>query len=439
MNNKKTFTNNIFKGWLQLLPGLGLATIFPLTTSIIAKHYGYISEIIIFDLGIFATLLTPATSNLLAFLIISFIGTLIFLLSLLNGSFSISPQDLFYLAEHGGILEYKNLPAFTLIAASIFLLLIIAKHKIHSRLPQNKLHLSIALIAILAIDQTTTTQKAYGVNLLYLGQMQLFKTASNREVYVRESQSYKKAKIELEKGNRVLLITIESMGYPKNPSILETIINAAQKTKSIKVTTTKEEAIGPTIQGELRILCGLSGKKASNLSKSIESIPQLNCLPKLPKTSTGIHGNVGIFYGRNLLYPSIGFKKTSFKENLTNLETGCTTAYEAVCDGAVYREINKISDQFVYFMTIDNHHPYKSRNAIAPDCQHLEEKYWMQICSNLINLVNEVEVEKFDTILITGDHPPPQVPSAENKLVPLFQITNTKSFFQNTHYNNHKH
>lgn len=390
--------------------------------SSIGRHYGYVGEIVVFDVGVFAVLLAPFASHLAVFFVLSFFAIAVFILSLLNGAFNISPVELYFLIQHGGVLEYKS--SCGLIIASVFVvvLLVVVKHRIYRRLPQSRSCLAVALIAIFFIDQLLVAQKAWGVNILYLGQVKLFESASNNEMHIKASKSYSRAKAELTKGNRVLLVAMESMGYPKNQSILDTIINAAKKTKPVRVSVIKEEAIGPTIQGELRILCGLSGAQASSLNKSIESIPSLNCLPKFSKTSIGMHGNVGVFYGRNLIYPSMGFKGTGFKEDLRNLETGCTSAYDAVCDGAVYREINKIADQFVYFITIDNHHPYKSKVPIYSECRNLEEQYWRQVCSNLIDLMVGVRVERFDTILITGDHPPPQVPSAEEKMVPLIEV-----------------
>ena len=406
----------------RFLPGVVLAAIFPLMISGVGWYYGYVNEIIVFDVGVFAVLLVPFASHLVVFSVLSFFAIAIFILSLLNGVFNISPVELLFLIKHGGVLEYKNSCGLIVASMSVVVLLVVVKHRIYRRFPQSRLSLVIALVAIFSIDQLFVVQKAWGVNILYLGQVQLLKNASNNKVYIKESKSYGMAKAELVKGNRVLLIAMESLGYPKNKSILDVIVAAAEKIKPVRVSVIKEAAIGPTIQGELRILCGLSGVQASSRNKSIELIPSLNCLPKFSKTSIGMHGNVGVFYGRNLIYPSMGFKGTGFKEDLRSLETGCTSAYDAVCDGAVYREINKIADQFVYFMTIDNHHPYKSKVPIYSECRNLEGQYWRQVCSNLIDLMVGVRVERFDTILITGDHPPPQVPSAEEKMVPLIEV-----------------
>lgn len=405
----------------------GILSALPLMLSSAGIYVGYTKDIIIFDPTICLAILLFGNKNLVAFSSALAVAVSVFILSISTIVFNIGIPELYFLYLNNGILEYKYTPVIISLSAITILLLAYTKKQITSRhhLPARFYYFAIIAAVLLDLSIGRPPIGSLHINPFFFGERNLFRNESSVDLHLfKPESSYAAIKEASASGRRILVIALESFGFPEKPEI-ESILLKKLSTLKKSTILTQEKFSGSTIHGEFRILCGLNATKKYNLIGIIKSDIFENCLPSSNKDSIAIHGNTGAFYGRHSLYKKLGFSETLFKEDFPDSAKGCTSMYDAVCDKEIYAYINKTEARFVYFMTIDNHHPYAFKNqASDKDCEQLKAGYWRQMCYSLKNISETIIAERFDDIFVIGDHAPPGIYDAKRTTVPFVHISN---------------
>lgn len=217
-------------------------------------------------------------------------------------------------------------------------------------------------------------------------------TLSNNPVYASFKQN-------LRPGRGGVLIVFESLGVPKNKSVIQSL----RQTYSEFEFSPEPFEGGSTIPAEVRYLCGVNG----NITDFSTCLPHL--LPSL-----AMHGNSLSYFNRRILYQNMGFNQAAGKYELTGLAT-CRFSYTAVCDQALWERLLKNvrtskCESFHYLLTIDSHFPYTKYS------EHIDGLY--TDLRSLLDVMKRIRVEFPDCdIVIVGDHPPPFAPNFESKEV----------------------
>lgn len=204
---------------------------------------------------------------------------------------------------------------------------------------------------------------------------------------------------QLAPGKGAVLIVFESLGVPED----NTAIFQLQREFPDFVFDAHQFEGGSTLPAEVRYLCGING-----------TITNYNgCLPHRLR-SHAMHGNSLNYFGRNLIYPAMGFREVEGRHELVDLQH-CSYSYTAVCDIAIWdRLINKVlsSDcrEFNYFLSIDSHFPYRKYT------HHVEGLYG-DLRELLIRMRHLRQKIPTCPIYIAGDHPPPLAPAFKNQQV----------------------
>lgn len=210
---------------------------------------------------------------------------------------------------------------------------------------------------------------------------------------------YSSLNAQLAPDKGAVLIVFESLGVAED----NTTISQLQREFPDFVFDAQQFEGGSTLPAEIRYLCGVNG-----------TIHNYNgCLPHRLR-SHAVHGNSLSYFGRNIIYPAMGFQKVEGRHELVGLQH-CSYSYTAICDAAIWdRLINKVlsSDcrEFNYVLSIDSHFPYSKYT------HHVEGLY-----GDLRELLKRMRhlIQKIPTcpIYIAGDHPPPLAPAFKNQQV----------------------
>lgn len=204
---------------------------------------------------------------------------------------------------------------------------------------------------------------------------------------------------QLAQGKGAVLVVFESLGVPEDKTA---ILQLESEFPDFTFTVHQFEG-GSTLPAEVRYLCGVNGT-ITNYS---------GCLPHRLR-SRAMHGNSLSYFGRNLIYPAMGFREVEGRHELVGLKD-CSYSYTAICDMAIWdRLINKVlsSDcrEFNYFLSIDSHFPYRKY------ANHVEGLY-----DDLRELLTRMRYlrQKIPTcpIYVAGDHPPPLALGFKNQQV----------------------
>ena len=249
------------------------------------------------------------------------------------------------------------------------------------------------------------------------------------ELWENQPNSYLAIKNLIDKHQKdnstLLIITLESLGIPNNNSdeyLLESHIKE-KLTNYDLIEKFSEKTKGGTLNGELRLLCGI--KNAGNISHFVdkrnlfdECIP--NYVKKLGLASVAVHGNSGAFYDRNKIYPALGFDDFVSFESIPIFEknTSCSKVFNAICDSQVTsialdekRRKNKIPAKIAYVMTIDTHFPLQTiSKEVENGNQNLAlNTYYSAVNKSISEISDSIRASNPspDYVIIHGDHPPP--------------------------------
>lgn len=221
--------------------------------------------------------------------------------------------------------------------------------------------------------------------------------------------------------NDVLVIIAESLGVPKNKSVLQEIIAPLinhTELRNFKINS--QTYVAPTVHAELRELCKVQAQNL-NLKKLENGFEQ--CLPhkfkKLGYETTAMHGALGLMYDRKYWYPRAGFDNVIFQE--TKLWKTRCYSFPGVCDEELILEIPKqfsrTKPQFFYWLTLNSHAIYDSRDIKIDqfDCMKFNIKPNLESCRNLklqaqfffhlAKVLKQPQMRGVDVIVV-GDHTP---------------------------------
>ncbi|WP_082443179.1 sulfatase-like hydrolase/transferase [Sphingomonas sp. Leaf32] len=223
---------------------------------------------------------------------------------------------------------------------------------------------------------------------------------------------------------QILSVAVESFGWAQDPaqraSLVEPLMRNLSNYYTIEYNT--HEYFGTTLQGEIRELCGARLVGNATSPTVMRRLPR--CLPATMHhqgyDTQSIHGNGSRFYSRFTVYPTMGFQKSWFYDELLAQDSQITpcknTSFRGACDAFVFRRALNLFDgrkRFVHLMTLDSHLPIN--DSVTTGCPPGFEKN-PQLCSyaylirrSLNELSNNVITAKYrpNLIIIFGDHAPP--------------------------------
>ena len=227
------------------------------------------------------------------------------------------------------------------------------------------------------------------------------------------------------KGNKTLLILAESWGEPKNTSEKNIHINSLRAAGiNIEVNTTIGTS-GSTVSAEMRELCRLNNK-----SVVIEPNSTIfkDCLPNRAKAlgyhTYSIHAASGGMYDRLGWYPKVGFEHSEFYGTIPQDGIRKCKSMPGLCDvdmmEHVFSQIKNEKKIFYYWLTLNSHFPYDSRDIFIPTakcskinlledsqrCRHflLQEQFFESLADYISKHKSEL---KGTQVIIVGDHSPP--------------------------------
>ena len=227
------------------------------------------------------------------------------------------------------------------------------------------------------------------------------------------------------KGNKTLLILAESWGEPKNTSEKNIHINSLRAAGiNIEVNTTIGTS-GSTVSAEMRELCRLNNK-----SVVIEPNSTIfkDCLPNRAKAlgyhTYSIHAASGGMYDRLDWYPKVGFEHSEFYGTIPQDGIRKCKSMPGLCDvdmmEHVFSQIKNEKKIFYYWLTLNSHFPYDSRDIFIPTakcskinlledsqrCRHflLQEQFFESLADYISKHKSEL---KGTQVIIVGDHSPP--------------------------------
>lgn len=233
--------------------------------------------------------------------------------------------------------------------------------------------------------------------------------------------------------SKILFVVVESLGAPKQPELQQELFKniTAQTDKLDFVEMGKNYALGATVQGELRELCGMDVRYGFGLGQ-LDSRSFSGCLPhKLTQSgykTIAMHGSSGRLYDRYAWYPKADFQQTIFAEQLLGLELKRCAAFKGICDTELTQHVipkqfqqHQNDKLFFYWLTLTAHAPYEEEDIVNKqrvDCTRFGMNPNGQLCHNMqleaqtmdgiADLIKQPEMKGVE-VMIVGDHMPPIV------------------------------
>lgn len=223
---------------------------------------------------------------------------------------------------------------------------------------------------------------------------------------------------------RILFITNESWGQPKNPALQEAVLAKlmAERSQFEYWQIGHFPFVGATVQGEVRELCGL-GVKGFAL-KHTPTNQLASCLPNKLKqqgyTTVAMHGASSLLYDRSSWYPKAGFEQVITGEKMIGKPT--CLAFSGVCDSELFdtvrQEFATHEKLFFYWMTLTSHADYPEQDLFNHrlQCEQYGLPKETSLCRNfslqtqffdgLAELIKQPEMRGVEVIVV-GDHSPP--------------------------------
>lgn len=239
----------------------------------------------------------------------------------------------------------------------------------------------------------------------------------------------------------ILVVVVESWGQPIS-GIAQNLLIAPFDRDVIRsrysIRTGEVAFRGSTVPGEVRELCG----QTITSPGQVNAVSMYMCLPNLLRSkgyeTTAIHGFSRHMFNRQQWYPTLGFERLVFADDLelAGYTSRCGHVFRGSCDSdsaAYVRQLlSKKSDtissgsqrpQFIYWLTLNTHLPVARDTSIQQkiDCSvladsiaqndHEEPCRLTEVLLGTLTLVADI-AEKSDGdlhVIVVGDHAPPFV------------------------------
>ena len=232
-------------------------------------------------------------------------------------------------------------------------------------------------------------------------------------------------------GDKMLLVVNESWGVSA-PEVQQAVLSpfVDHKDRYGSVEWGGLPFKGATVAGELRELCNLwpNHFNLKGVERGFEKCFP-NRLVKEGYSTMAMHGAVGIMYDRVYWYPRAGFQSSLFFESKP-WGTRCYS-FPGVCDSELMGEVGKYFQKndkaFVYWLTLNTHAIYDSRDIEVDvfDCGSFNIPHDTQTCRNLklqaqffhnlAALMDDPSMEGV-SVIVVGDHEPPIMNKDEKEL-----------------------
>jgi hypothetical protein len=233
------------------------------------------------------------------------------------------------------------------------------------------------------------------------------------------------------------LVLVESLGLLRedaaNLRLLEPLLDDSIQSK-YEVHIGRIPFHGPTTAGEFRELCGIEATYVNAPTRG-----KVGCLPLMLQMrgyhTVALHGFRPSFFERSKWYPSVGFERMLFEDDLIpNTEQHCGTMFDGACDNDVAKAFSREllskgydEPKFVYWLTLSSHFPVDARAVVGSslDCRAvlprssdvtcLLMKTWWNVLVSIrsIALNPQLRATRF---VIVGDHSPPFIRKADRDL-----------------------
>jgi hypothetical protein len=228
--------------------------------------------------------------------------------------------------------------------------------------------------------------------------------------------------------NKIVVVIVESMGRPRfaEASAMFAPLMTDSMALRFRMRTGVVSAFGSTTTGELRALCGMALNHFAVIGSNLACLPTQ--LRALGFDAVALHGYNGSLFQRREWYPSIGFSRMRFQEELQagTRHPECGTVFHGICDSSmiavVREELTRSPEkrELIYWLTLSSHFPIDPRNAPSgPACQALgrigREREVCSLWSAIWPVLEGVARLASDRSLppawyiVSGDHAPPQL------------------------------
>lgn len=216
----------------------------------------------------------------------------------------------------------------------------------------------------------------------------------------------------------IVFVIVESLGVPAKHSTRE-YFHGILKKAGYKSIYLELPSSGATTNGELRSLCGLSGRYRM---LHVDSIDQ--CLPiqlsNMGWSTFALHGFSKDMFNRKVWWPKIGIGQSIFIEDLPlSSMPVCGSIFKGVCDiDLIDFSIKTFAKpkSFLYILTLNTHLPVIPKTvteSISNYC--IKDDLSDTVCMHMSNLFDVLEnvmstvskLPKKPLVIIVGDHPPP--------------------------------
>lgn len=223
---------------------------------------------------------------------------------------------------------------------------------------------------------------------------------------------------------KILFIIMESWGLPNNIEEYKHQVATIKQNQHLKVL---HEGVvkygGGTVTAELRELCDLYPSSLSFNKVPVDKA--VNCLPQRLKNlgyqTFSLHGASAQMYNRASWYPSIGLDTSYFLDTPLKIVSKCYS-FPGFCDVDLFEPVGDLINNnekiFIYWLTLNSHIPYDSRDIKNRDdsiCINLNIKsidrciHFQLIKEFLDGISKNFGNNSFQglEIILVGDHSPP--------------------------------
>lgn len=162
---------------------------------------------------------------------------------------------------------------------------------------------------------------------------------------------------------RVLLVVVESWGVARNPEENQFWLDLWKSPDWQQVISGHLSFRGATLRAEFRELCGFLPE-----TLRIDDVPGADkCRPNVLHAqgwqTHAFHGASSKMYRREQWYPTIGFEKASFLQQLLPGSERCANV-PGVCDRSIAPRVvdtlRGTGNRFTYWLTLNSHLPYRT-------------------------------------------------------------------------------
>jgi phosphoglycerol transferase MdoB-like AlkP superfamily enzyme len=223
-----------------------------------------------------------------------------------------------------------------------------------------------------------------------------------------------------------LLVLVESWGELRDSAAAERLIApllAVSREQGRDPIRGRVSAIGGTVAGEFRELCGVSYRSA-HVDSTLARGCWLRRLREQGVHTVGMHAYDGLLYLRSTWYPAIGFSEWHFAPELEAPgHAPCGVTLRGACDWDVAPVVSarlatarrRGERTLVYWLTLSGHVPVRVPEEQQRECDAdpllASEPLvcgWYLVTRRTLRAVAELAREHPDVeILLVGDHQPP--------------------------------